>query len=29
MSGWNYILVSTMKGYVHLQLLRNRKAPEY
>jgi hypothetical protein len=29
MSGWNYILVSTMKGYVHLQLLRNRTAPEY
>ena len=29
LSGWNYILVSTMKGYVHLQLLRSRKAPEY
>jgi hypothetical protein len=29
MSGWNYILVSTMKGHLQLQLPRNRKAPEY
>jgi hypothetical protein len=29
LSGWNYVLGSTLKGYVHLQLLRNRKAPEY
>jgi hypothetical protein len=26
MSGWNYVLVSTLKGYVHLELLRDRTA---
>jgi hypothetical protein len=29
LSGWNYILVSTMKGYVHFELLRSRMTPEY
>ena len=29
MSGWNYILVSTLKGYVHMELLRDRSAAEY
>ena len=29
MSGWNYVLVSTLKGYVHLELLRDRTASEY
>jgi hypothetical protein len=29
LSGWNYILVSTLKGYVHFELLRRRTAPEH
>jgi hypothetical protein len=29
LSGWNYILVSTLKGYVYFELLRKRTAPEY
>jgi hypothetical protein len=29
LSGWNYILVSIPKGYVHFELLRRRTAPEY
>jgi hypothetical protein len=28
LSGYNYILVSTLKGYVHFELLRKRTAPE-
>jgi hypothetical protein len=28
-SGWDYILVSTLNGYVHLQLLRDRSKEEY
>jgi hypothetical protein len=28
-SGWKYILVFTLNGYVHLELLRERKASEY
>jgi hypothetical protein len=28
-SGWDYILVSTMKGYVHLELLQDRTKAEY
>lgn len=29
LSGWNYLLVSTMGGYMHFELLRDRTAPEY
>ena len=29
LSGWNYVLVSTMRGYVHLQLIRDRTKAEY
>jgi hypothetical protein len=29
LSGWNYILVSTFKGYVHFELIQKRTAPEY
>jgi hypothetical protein len=28
-SGWEYILVSTLNGYVHLELLKDRTASEY
>jgi hypothetical protein len=28
-SGWEYIPVSTLSGYVHLEFLRERKAPAY
>ena len=28
-SGWEYLLVSTMGGYVHLQLLKSRSKSEY
>jgi hypothetical protein len=28
-SGYNYILVSTLKGYVHFELMRSRHASEY
>ena len=28
-SGWEYILVSTMGGYVHLELLKDRTKEEY
>jgi hypothetical protein len=28
-SGWNYLLVSTMGGYVHLELLKDRTKGEY
>jgi hypothetical protein len=28
-SGWEYILVSTLNGYVHLELLKERKSSEY
>jgi hypothetical protein len=28
-SGWEYILVSTLNGYVHLELLKKRNASEY
>jgi hypothetical protein len=28
-SGWNYLLVSTMNGYVHLELMANSQKKEY
>jgi hypothetical protein len=28
-SGWNYLLVSTMNGYIHLELMANRSKKEY
>jgi hypothetical protein len=27
-SGWNYLLISTMNGYVHLELMANRQKKE-